>query len=1056
MAFDKATQNVFFGREAEVADLVRRLDGANFVPVIGASGSGKSSVVRAGLVPWVEAQGWQVLGPIKPGPEPLAELKSSFRAVFDNREIGTIYQLIETEGLVAVLEHLPSGQRYLLVVDQFEEVFAVCTDRDQQQRFIHSLTGLSQRADAAIKVVTTMRSDFVTSWLSSDPLTQAIQHQAVWLGTLRGEALRQAIVCPAETHGYKLENGLLELILDDVAQEENCLPLLEFALAELWQRRDTQRRVLTVAAYRNLGRLRGALSQRADALYQALKTDLERDWCRRLCLELVRIGPEGTDTRSRQRRQTLVDKGNTAKAQETIAQVLDTLVDGRLLVADRVDDSDTIDLAHEALMAGWPTFAQWRETDRDQLRLVQRLKDAHTEWLAKDRSDAYLVQGGLLAELRDSWAKLKTEANLAAGLTDFFGLSDDHEQQKVAALEKALAEAELRAECSRIANMPGANAVDKTLLTIKAVEDSLNALQGEVIVPVQDALHRAFTHPCEQFRLEGHAGSVRSVAFSPQGNRIVSGGTDRTLRLWDLKGRQIGEAFEGHSEWVQSVAFSPQGDRIVSGGDDRTLRLWDLEGRQIGGAFESHSGPVWSVAFSPQGERIISGGYDGTLRLWDLDGRQIGGAFEGHKGRVWSVAFSPHGDRIVSGGDDRTLCLWDLEGRQIGGAFEGHKGTVRAVAFSLQGDRIVSGGDARTLCLWDLEGRQIGGAFEGHKCTVWSVAFSPQGDRIVSGDDDGTLRLWDLEGRQIGGAFEGHSGLVWSVAFSPQGDCIVSGGNDGTLRLWDLDGRQIGVAFKGHKGTVWSVAFSPQGDCIVSGDNDGTLRLWDLEGQQIESAFEGHFGGVMSVAFSPQGDCIVSGGKDGTLRLWDLEGRQIGGAFEGHSGEVWSVAFSLQGDRIVSSGNDGTLRLWDLEGRQIGGPFEGHKGTVRAVAFSPQGDRIVSSGNDGTLRLWDLEGRQIGGPFEGHSGGVWSVAFSPQGDRIVSGGGDCTLRLWPGGSWQDWLHTCCSRLMHHPRFTQPTSDSDLEACQFCQDYVWTEAELAEFRQAQAIAQGNDS
>ncbi len=1141
MAFDKATKDVFFGREAEVGDLVRRLDGANFVPVIGASGSGKSSVVRAGLLPWAEGQSWQVLGPIKPGPEPMAELKSSFRTVFDNREIGTIYQLIDGEGLVGVLEHLPQGQRYLLVVDQFEEVFTVCTDRDQRQRFIHSLTGLSQRAEAAIKVVTTMRSDFVTTWLSSDPLTQAIQYQAVWLGTLRGEALRQAIASPAEKHGYGLEPGLLELILDDVDAEENCLPLLEFALAELWQRRDTQRRVLTASAYRALGRLRGALSQRADALYQALKTDLERDWCRRLCLELVRIGPEGTDTRSRQPRQTLVDKGNTPKAQETITQVLDTLVEGRLLVADRVDDSDTIDLAHESLMAGWPTFAQWRDENRDQRRLVQRLKDAYAEWQAKDRNNGYLVQGGLLAELRDNWTALKTEAKLAAGLTDFFSLSDDHEQQQVAALEKALAEAELRAECSRIANLPSANAVDKTLLTIKAVADSLNALQGEVIAPVQDALHRAFTHPCERLRIENNSSRIFSVAFSPIGNCIVSGGDDGTLRLWNLQGQQIGKSFEGHTGWVWSVACSPMGNCIVSGGDDGTLRLWNFQGQQIGKPFEGHTGLVRAVTFSARGDCIISGGEDGTLRLWNLHGRQLGRDCKGHS-KVFSAACSPAGDCIVSGGDDGVLRLWDFQGQQIGKPFEGHTGWIRSVAFSPRGDRIVSIADDCTLRLWDLDGRQLSTAHESHNGGFFSVAFSPRGDCVVSGGDDGTLRLWDLDGQQIGSAFEGHSdwvlsvafsslgnhlasgsedgtlrlwdlegrqiqidsvlerhrGLVFSVAFSPtgdhvasssddgtlrlwdaencqissvfkdygdtvrsvafspNGDCIVSGGADATLRLWNLEGQQISEAFKGHLGRVWSVAFSPSGNSLASGGDDGTLRLWDIENRQIKGVLKGHSNGVRSVAFSPRGNYVVSGGDDGTLRLWDIEGRQILRVFAGHVGAVLSVAWNPAGNRIVSGGEDSTLRLWDLEGRQIGVAFAGHSGEVWSVVFSPKGEHIVSGGNDGTLRLWDLEGRQIGGIFAGHVGAVLSVAFSPGGGHIVSGGYDGTLRLWPGGRWQDWLHTCCSRLMHHPRFTQPTNDIDRQACQVCQDYVWTEAELAEFRQAQAMAQGNDS
>ncbi|MBD1917544.1 MULTISPECIES: TIR domain-containing protein [Cyanophyceae] len=994
-AFTAQTREFFFGREAEVQELIDKLAGANFVPVIGNSGSGKSSVVRAGLMPWATSQGWHVLGPIKPGIDPMPKLKASFEDVFNNREIRAIYDQIDTEGLMGVLDRLPHHQRYLLVVDQFEEVFTVCTNKDHRQQFIASLTGLGQHGDAPLKVVTTMRSDFVPQWLSSNPLTRVIQRHAVWLGPLLGEPLVEAIVRPAQTLGYNLENGLLELILDDVAQEENCLPLLEFALAELWQQRDTRRRVLTVAAHRNLGRLRGALAQRAETIYNhTLKSDLERQWCRHLCLELVRIGPEGTDTRSRQPRASLLGQHRTAKEQEVFDQVLETLVEERLLVAD----NDILDLTHEALMAGWPRFATWRDENRDQLRLVQRLKDAYTEWLAKDGSDAYLVQGGLLAELRDSWGALKTEAKLAAGLIEFFSLSDDHEQQKVAALEKALAEAELRAECSRIANLPAANAVDKTLLTIKAVADSLNTLQGKVITPVQDALHRAFTHPCERLRIiEGHGGLINSVAFSPKGDRIVAGGNNRTLRLWDLDGRQIGGAFEGHSGTIWSMAFSPRGGCIVSGGEDGTLRLWDLNGRQIGGAFEGHSNGVLSVAFSPGGDRIVSGSSDRTLRLWDLDGYQIGGALRGHDDAVRSVAFNRRGDCIVSGGNDGTLRLWDLAGRQIGSAFVGHSSRVTSVAFSPEGDRIVSGGDDRTLRLWALSGRQIGSAFEGNSGGILSVAFSAEGDRIVSGDDDGTLRLWDLAGRQIGSAFEGHGGAVTSVTFSCEGDLLVSGGTDGTVRLWDLAGRQIGSAFEGHQGQVRSVAFSSEGNRLVSGGYDGTLRLWDLAGRQIGDAFEGHGVAVNTVAFSSEGNRLVSGGYDGTLRLWDLDGRQIGGAFKGHSGPVWSVAFSPGGDRIVSASTDGTdstLRLWDLEGRQISGAFDGHGSGVTSVAFSPGGDRIVSGGPHSIIRLWDLEGRQSGGAFDGHGDMVLTVAFSPTGDRVISGGSDGTLRLW--------------------------------------------------------------
>ncbi|MEO0759988.1 MAG: caspase family protein, partial [Cyanobacteria bacterium J06648_16] len=605
-AFTVKTRQFFFGREAEVAQLTRQLGEVNFVPVIGASGSGKSSVVRAGLVDRMVRQGWQVLGPIKPGPKPLDRLQGAFDGLFNNREIGEIYQLIESDGLTAVLPRLPVG-RYLLVIDQFEEVFTVCASQEKQKQFVSCLTGISQTAGSPLKIVTTMRSDFVTPWLSSDALTRVIQNDAVWLGTLQGEALTTAIVEPARKQGYTVERELLALIESDVAEEENCLPLLEFALTQLWDQRDTETRKLTAAAYRSMGQLRGALNQRAEQIYnedgsdpKGFKTELERDWCRRVCLELVRIGPEGTDTRSRQRRQDVLDKSQSEKEKEIINNVIETLVEGRLLVADKAEESaavkndltptdagdppqpplargvtqpggstradqtqtaniasteETIDIAHEALMNGWERFKDWREADRDRLRLLQRMKDSYEEWQGKQQDNNYLLQKGLLAEVRERWAELK--ADVTGGLYNYFSRSDEQEKADVAVLEKALAEAELREARTKILNLPPVKAVDKTLLAVKAVGESLEKLQNEVINPVQYALNHAWRKVCERLRLEGHTDSVSAVAFSPSGDRIVSGSHDQTLRLWDLEGNQIGAPFEGHTDSVRAVAFSP-------------------------------------------------------------------------------------------------------------------------------------------------------------------------------------------------------------------------------------------------------------------------------------------------------------------------------------------------------------------------------------------------------------------------------------------------------------------------------------------------------------------
>ena len=521
--------------------------------------------------------------------------------------------------------------------------------------------------------------------------------------------------------------------------------------------------------------------------------------------------------------------------------------------------------------------------------------------------------------------------------------------------------------------------------------------------------------------------AVDALAFSPDGRRIVSGGDDGAIRLWDATtGHEIGVPLTGHKKVVNSVAFSSDGRRIVSGGFDGTIRVWDVTtGREIGAPLIGHDGVVYSVAFSPDGRRIVSGGFDGTgtIRLWDVaTGREIGAPFTGDFDVVKSVAFSSDGSRIVSGDhQDGTIRLWDATtGRQIGApltALKGHYDLFISVAFSAAGRPIVLGGADGTLRLWDATtGNEISAQLAGPYDTVTSLALSPDGRRIVSGGNGGTI-IWDVTtGRQIGVPLKGSDSSVKFVsplpgkflgqgvklvAFSLGGRRIVSGDQDGTIRFWDATtALQIGAPLPGHDGVI-SGAFSRDGRRIVSGGSDNTFRLWDTAtGRQIGAPLTGHYSSVMSVAFSPDGRQIVSGGDDGTIKFWDTAtGHQIGTPLkgtEGHEIPLRSVAFSLDGRRIVSGGQDGTIRLWDTAtGRQISAALTGHVWSVLSVAFSPDGRRIVSGGEDRTIRLWDAAtGRQIGASLVVHDSQVLSAAFSPDGRRIVSGQEDKTIRLW--------------------------------------------------------------
>ncbi len=1034
-AFDKEHAKFFFGRQKVVNDIQQKLAQANFIPIIGASGSGKSSVVRAGLIPVLEKNNWRVLEIILPGMEPLAEFKRAFTKWFERTEIQEISALIDTDSLSVVISQLPNTGRFLLVVDQFEEVFTLCSKEEERSRFIELIT---QCCESRLAIVTTMRADFLEFCLSYEGLTQLIQEQAVYMPPLLGADLEEAIASPANLQGYQLQRGLLGAIQQEVVgQERGCLPLLQFALTELWEQRDQKTHQLTRTKYEELGGVIGTLNRHAEKLYESFDTQ-QQDWVKRIFLKLVRTGAQEKDTRQRQPKQELLNlTGDNFNDQQAIDKVLSKVIQGRLIVTYTEAAAEVwIDLAHEALIEGWQRLREWRQEDREVRRLGDRLADAFKEWSHKSKDEKYLIQGGLLAEVQENWDKLQPD--VSGEVKKFYQRSDAYEKKWITELQMALTESQLRKKAAKLENLLPFQPLKALILAIQTVTDNQEKLPQHILAPVQSGLNRVMVKVIVSVSFSGRKYNFNSVAFSPGGQQIVSGGEDGTVWLWNLRGHPLAEPFRGHKGAIISVAFSPDGQKIVSGGGDGTVRLWNLQGHPLADAFCGHKSVVYSVAFSPDGQEIVSGGSDGTVRLWDIQGHLLAEPFRGHEGTVISVAFCPSGQKIVSGGSDCTVRLWDVQGHLLAEPFRGHKSVVYSVAFSQDGQKIVSGSQDGTVRLWNLQGHSLAEPFRGHEGIVYSVAFSrrdeqqiisggddgmvqlwnlqgqslanpvrghedyvssvaisPDGQKIVNGGSNGTVQLWNLQGQSLANPFRGHEDWVFFVAFSPDGQKIVSGGRDGTVRLWNIQGYLLAEPFRGHEGTVISVAFSPDGQKIVSGGSDGTVQLWTLQGQILVNSFRGHKGFVNSVTFSPDGQKIVSGGEDGTVHLWTLEGQSLANSFCGHKGYIiYSVAFSPDGQKIVSGGGDGTIRLWDIQSYSLADTFFGHKGIVYSVAFSPDGQKIVSGGRDGTVRLWNIQGHPLADPFFGHKSIVYSVAFSPDGQKIVSGGRDGTIRLW--------------------------------------------------------------
>jgi WD40 repeat protein len=535
---------------------------------------------------------------------------------------------------------------------------------------------------------------------------------------------------------------------------------------------------------------------------------------------------------------------------------------------------------------------------------------------------------------------------------------------------------------------------------------------------------------------EGHRDRVYAVAVLPDGRRAISGGNDKTLKLWDLQTGQCLATFAGHRGEVRAVAVLPDGRRAISGGGD-TLKLWDLHTRECLATFEAQTSGIRTVAVLPDGCKAISGGFDKILRLWDLQTGTCLRTFEGHKAPVMAVAVLPDGRRAISASSD--LRLWDLQTGQCLRTFG--EGWWQALAVLPDGRRAVSAGVTH-LALWDLETGECLRTFEGEFC----VAVLPDGRRVISAKWDETwdLKLWDLQTGECLGTFDGgHIGEMTAVAVLPDGRRAISASYDETLKLCDLQTAECMRAFEGQTRAVTAVAVLPDGRRAISANSgnksgigdlrlwdlrtgqclrtlgasmvqavavlpDGrraieaswdSLKLWDLETGQHLHTFDKDTGLVTTVVVLADGRRAISAAApsllrpDPSLKLWDLQSGECLRTFVGHTEPVHAVAALCDGLRAISTSKDKTLKLWDLQTGRCLRTFVGHTDEVRSVSLLPDGRRALSASQDATLKLWDMQSGECLRTFEGHTGWV-SAGTLPDGCRAISRSGDRTLKLW--------------------------------------------------------------
>jgi WD40 repeat protein/energy-coupling factor transporter ATP-binding protein EcfA2 len=1034
----------FYGRSQLTSRLLDKVEKSNFLAVLGASGSGKSSVVRAGLlyqlyigetIPGSEQ--WQIYKPFTPGEYPLQSLA----------EVLSKPTMTTTDFIAQIAEI--QAPRTVITIDQFEEVFTLCQNNDERQEFFECLLDAVDRLGDKLCLVVVMRSDFQGNCAEQEygGLVTKIDQNLVRVMPMKPEELREAITKPAELAGIEIEEPLVDKMIADVKGEAGGLPLLQYALTELWKKRPLKRWMLS--DYYDIGGVEKALEKRADEVYESLSEE-EQLVAKRIFLELTYLG-DVANTRRRIYKHDLTSKqqGEDLLLEKVIQKL--AAPETRLITTDKASKpGDAIlDIAHEALIRHWQKLHDWVREYRVAMEIERKIESEAKEWARRGKPENYLLLEARLVEAEDY-----LENYLHLGLLDSLALEfieesrkkreiEQQERERVAFLERTLVEKEqelievtLPKQAERVLNLLPKQPSEVLKQSIQLVGQNLEKLPDKILSSIQTHLLTVTNIVRVSNRCWGHEGSVMSVAISTDCKTIVSGSDDGTVRLWDCLGNPIGKPLRGHVGYVSSAVVSADGKTIVSGGKDGTVRLWNLTSNSGSKVLFAHHGSVRTVAMSADGKTIVSGGDDrvirlwnstgnakckpirahkdyvkkvavsddgktivslgaeDTIRFWDTNGNSMGEPLRGYKNRVLSVLFSKNNAIVVTGSQDGTVCLWDKSDNPIGKPLQGHDAYVNAVAISTDGKIIVTGGADETIRLWDLEGNFIGIPIYGHKSLINSVAIATDGKTIISGSDDRTVRLWDISGNSLGEPLHGHEDSVNAVAIHGDRKIIISGSADSTIRLWNGKGHPIGNPFRGHEDAVNAIAISANGKMIVSGSTDGTVRLWDSEGNPIGKPLRGHERSVNSVAISTKGKIIVSGGDDKTVRLWSSNGNSIGKPLRGHQGYVKSVTISTDSRIIVSGSNDSTVRLWDSEGNPIGLPFKGHEHCVNAVAISTDNQIIVSGSANGTVRLWDNVGNPIGKPLRGHEGSVMSVAMSSDRKIIISGGTDGTVRLW--------------------------------------------------------------
>lgn len=1056
-AFQVADNQDFFGREKLVQKLVVRLaeasEYARFLAVVGPSGSGKSSLVKAGLIPALwrgELKGsekWFVVEML-PGTHPLDELEIALTRIAAKPNADLCEHLVRDErGLVRASQLiLPDDKsEIVLIIDQFEEVFTLVDDEARRRHFLSLLVAAVTEPRSRLRVIITLRADFYDRPLHYPDFGELIRTRTETVLPLGAEGLEHAIAKPAERVGAVFEPGLVATIVGDVHYQPGALPLLQYALTELFERR--RGRVLTREAYQAIGGTVGALAKRAEDIFMELSPDAQHI-TREMFLRLVTLGEGTEDTRRRTPRSELLA---ISEDPDMMDEIIDTFAAYRLLSLDNDPGtrSPTVEVAHEAILREWERLRLWIMDNREAIKMQQQLAHITEEWLNANKDTSFLASGLRLKQF-EAWVRETTHA-LTPNERTYLEVSfaerarqnsvEAERQRRESTLERrsrtflrglvavlllatlgafgltgvavtnaneAQTERERAEQQARIAQSRelvgyangnlNADAELSTLLALQAVNITY-AVDGMVLPEAETVLHQAVQSLRTPLRIPSATfpnDDTLYFGYSPDGLRIMYPVED-----WALTG--IADARTGQLLYTVpglALSFISADNLMVTvhgTADDFKVSLWDVSSDEQAREIETIDFLIpmdfdwWDIGVDFR--YIVTSSNNGPTRVRDLTtGQDVATLTESNSGLHSKPTFSPDASLIANLNADGTISIISTTTWEETARLASSSAVNRLVVFSFSADNryLVSVNQNNSISVWDVAtGQEVSNVTPG--VVPRYPVLSVDGTRLAFSTPSGQLYVWDLQSQQELTSLAASRSA--GTALSPDGTHVATLHSNGFVQIWDfVPGREYLTIASGNPvpdGGI-SVAYSPDGTRLVTGTTEGTIKVWDANTGQNVLNLDGHLGRAGAV-WSLDGMVIASWDDDprSNIQLWNATTGENLMTLSGHTDKIYAVAFSPDGTRLASSSYDQTVRIWNMASGEVLLTLD-QPASSKGVAWSPDGQRIVAvtniaPDNNAYLRVWNAQTGEIQLDIPLGNSRTGSVVFSPDGSKILVG-----------------------------------------------------------------------